>query len=208
MWYKIPVKTKIVHELRERIYHTSVPKVVKNVPYIPKVTNQVGLLRTHNTESNFRILAHDTNVVLLSSFVSIPDSTGMFSKEAGIRTSTRINFRHNIFKGHLLQRLWDYLPKPPYSQYCSHDSVRSAGSGRQGQLFHDLEYGPFYRLLVPDFTKLGDWSANSNSRILVQSKGINDFLSQYSNWSYLDVTSSVTFGGPNFSRTRLLEDWP
>ena len=193
MWYQIPVKSKIVHELRERIYHLRTSKIIKDIPFFPSI-NENDLLIEHRDHNGLRIRAHDTNLLILFGFMNISTrSPHLISKEARLKSL--------VYSEELVDSD-NYTSKPIYSQYCKYDSIRSAGFGRSGPLFHDVEYGPFYRLLLPDFTNLNDWVVKSNTKIIVQSKGKYKIICK-NLINHIDVTRSVTFGGPNFPKTRL-----
>jgi hypothetical protein len=180
LWYKIPVKSQIIHEIRERVYHIGTPKGFKNIPYIPDVSSIGDLFQTKQIFNQYSLHSDYTKSVVLSYFVH-ESAPFIISKDA---PTNSIDPREKL-RG--IRGYEDYIPTPLLSQVCPHNSTRTRNTGRWEPVFHDLEYGPFYRLISADFDKFSEWTIQSTTRVFVNSK---------------DVTQNVSFGGLNSPKTR------
>ena len=64
----------------------------------------------------------------------------------------------------------------PYNRVwykCDPDSKRTAGSGRRGPVYHSLEYGPFYQLVIPNLDRVIDEKAARETKVKVNKKGMH-----------------------------------
>lgn len=56
----------------------------------------------------------------------------------------------------------------PY-KLCPSDSPRTRTSGRQGKTYHVMEYGPLYRLIIPD-RNVESWKVKTETKVMLYNK--------------------------------------
>ena len=77
--------------------------------------------------------------------------------------------------GHSSQSMFSGRRSNVYKQ-CPDDSPRTRQSGRQGTTYHVMEYGPLYRLVIPD-ENVDNWEAKTETKIeLIDKNGEHPLL--------------------------------
>ena len=174
LWYQIPVKTEIIHEVVERIYHSSSARARPIKPAL-KLPNKIpsDLMSTIMHGKNVELKTRETNNHIFYSIAYDKNKLGCFSydgKIKGVSAKDILGKKYKFKKKHRPYVTW---------QECKPKSKRTHDSGRGGQTFHAVEYGPFYRLVIPILNDTTKWRIKSLTKIKVLSKGTYMYMCMY-----------------------------
>lgn len=193
--------TKVIHEVVERIYHTrkSLPVARVNLNHYLPLEGDSDVLRVNSRQegSILDVSTVETDKELLTAFDYSTLGWGYYSKNGGLESADYHNIYGNDFKFDS-----SYITPPLYSQTCPSDSIRTSTSCLRGVTEHNLIYGPYYRLLIPNLDALDRWTVVSNTKITSRGSGKETDISSSLCRHVLDVLRLVSFGGPNLEKTR------
>ena len=174
-YYRVPVQSKILHEVFERVYHTRrvLPMTHANYQFANfQASNKRDLLHLTcvNNPKTCTIKTVQTNFLL--SIGAVPQSVyySYYSREGGIWRDKANPWDRS---GRGRRRFYDrkYDTPPFYSKICNADSVRTRTTMQRGLTVHMYELGPYYRLLIPDLAATGRWVISSRTRVYSQARG-------------------------------------
>ncbi|XP_019852261.1 PREDICTED: uncharacterized protein LOC109582105 isoform X1 [Amphimedon queenslandica] len=175
-YHRIPTKTKIIHEVYERVYHTRAVLPVQRrgfTSHLPE-PNYQDLLNLDIQNGIYTLRAAQTSFLL---FIAVPfsgNNYAFYSREGGIWRlksdpyGPNANFR-------FFER--NYNVPAFYSRECDADSIRTRPTMKRGLTVHTYELGTHYRLIEPDIDAPERWYTYRKTKIYLQSKDITALAS-------------------------------
>ena len=171
MYYQIPVSTEIIHEVVERIFHSTIYKATSFTNHGVKTppTDIVGFKKSYWFGCWLsEVYTLGTNAPLIRPF-----NMFFFRNKGYAHLTLSGDIELANYRNQLYGRRWNewratkmYTKHPPKNTWkeCPNDSPRTKTSGRKGHTVHHIELGPLYRLVVPN-ENVNKWRVKTETKI-------------------------------------------